>query len=107
MPYFRWYWRAHPKYNLTKICKFCQPLGTTKQEIYPILFTFDNNDINIANSLEKLILNKFDFKNTSCPNCDYTKEGQLKNTFSLINIISNFTLPDILFFLYMMLIIIL
>ena len=88
----------HAKYNLTKICKFCQPLGVTKQEIYPILFTFDNNDINIADSLEKLILNKFDFKNTRCPNCNYTKEGLLKNTFSLINIISNFTFPDILFF---------
>lgn len=39
----------------------------------------NNNDFNKKNTLDELIIEKFDYEKSLCPFCDYSKEGEALN----------------------------
>lgn len=85
------------KYNITKYCFKCNPLGKTNNEKRFLLFTYDNNDIKKYTTLEDLINEKFKYDKSVCPKCDYSEEGKIINSTNLITIVSNLELPKIIF----------
>ena len=84
-------------YNLTVYCKKCNPIATTYKKKMPLIYTFDNKDLNKANNANELIKTKFVYNNAQCSKCGYSRDGIFLNESNLICIVSNILLPTVLF----------
>ena len=90
----------HITYNLTRYCTKCHPIGVTRKEIAPLLLTYDYDELYKSDSIDSLIRSIFNYNDSKCSKCDYNEDGVSLNinTSSIITIITNFKLPQFLFF---------
>ena len=65
----------------------------------PLLLTYAHEKITNAISIESLLRSKLNYDNSEWTEYDYNKVGVILNTSSMVSVICNFNLPQLLFFL--------